>query len=255
MNHQPGRRLPLSRIAAAAALACVTALAASTTAQATTVTDGSGILNTFSGNPDSPDLNAVSATATFDSNNIFLSATMAGAIGLTAATSQAAGGTDQGVYIWGVDRGAGTALLDNPTGLTDTTVRVGAGVTFDAFILLNNLFNGQGDATVVLLDQNANFFSATQLAAGSVTFSGDTINLIVPLADLPSQGFNVADFGFNIWPRLNGTHDNTLVASFLPSDHDFQGSAVPEPAAWTLMIGGFGMAGAMLRSRRRLLMA
>lgn len=27
-------------------------------------------------------------------------------------------------------------------------------------------------------------------------------------------------------------------------------TAVPEPAAWTLMIGGFGLAGAMLRLRR-----
>lgn len=32
-------------------------------------------------------------------------------------------------------------------------------------------------------------------------------------------------------------------------------SAVPEPASWALMLGGFGLAGAMLRSRRRALSA
>ncbi|WP_293901950.1 PEPxxWA-CTERM sorting domain-containing protein [Phenylobacterium sp.] len=34
------------------------------------------------------------------------------------------------------------------------------------------------------------------------------------------------------------------------ADHDF--AAVPEPASWALMIAGFGLAGAALRSRRRL---
>jgi hypothetical protein len=251
MTHRPGRSAAfISQLAAVTALACVTTLAASA-ARATTVTDGSGILNTFSGSPYSPDLNAVSASAVFNSNDVFLSATMAGAIGLTAAKSQAHGGTDQGIYIWGVDRGAGTALLDHPTGLTDTSTPIGAGVNFDAFIDLNNLFNGTGDGFVVLLDEHANFVSKTDLAAGSVTFSGDTINVVVPLSLLPGQGATVADYGYNIWPRLNGIQSNALVASFLPSDHDFNASAVPEPAAWALMIMGFGMAGGMVRARRR----
>ena len=36
---------------------------------------------------------------------------------------------------------------------------------------------------------------------------------------------------------------------------DSVAAAVPEPAAWALMIGGFGMAGAMFRRRRALSVA
>ncbi len=36
------------------------------------------------------------------------------------------------------------------------------------------------------------------------------------------------------------------------SDISFAGNAVPEPAAWALMIGGFGVAGGMARRRRAL---
>ena len=256
MTHPAGRTaVRISRFAAVAVLVCVTAIAASG-AHATTVTNGSGILNTFIGDPNSPDLNALSATATYDSNNIYLSATMAGAIGLTALNSAAHGGTDQGIYVWGVDRGSGTPVLDGPTTLpTDTTPPLAPHVTFDAFIVLQDLANGHGDGFMVLLDETGAFKSAQNLAADAISYSGDTINLFVPLSSLPTQGVGVADFGYNIWPRLNGISSNKLIASFLPADAVFQASAVPEPAAWTLMIGGFGLAGGMIRARRRVLMA
>lgn len=48
------------------------------------------------------------------------------------------------------------------------------------------------------------------------------------------------------------------VSGALPSDNYYGvselqaiGTAVPEPGAWALMIGGFGLAGTVLRSRRR----
>jgi len=45
------------------------------------------------------------------------------------------------------------------------------------------------------------------------------------------------------WGQYSYTHAFALISN--------GGSGAPEPAAWTMMIGGFGMAGAMLRHRRR----
>ncbi|MDB5424746.1 MAG: motif putative anchor domain protein [Phenylobacterium sp.] len=48
------------------------------------------------------------------------------------------------------------------------------------------------------------------------------------------------------WDSNNGDNTQHITASITqPRD-----GAVPEPATWTLLIGGFGLAGAMLRRRR-----
>jgi hypothetical protein len=72
---------------------------------------------------------------------------------------------------------------------------------------------------------------------------------VIPLADLPSNGFTAAQYRYNLWPRdgLN-TADNGQIADFAPDASSFTAS-VPEPAAWALMIAGFGLVGAALRRR------
>ncbi len=107
------------------------------------------------------------------------------------------------------------------------------------------------------------------------------------------QGFNYNNVGavdwqglttgFRLTVSLPGSHTDQLQLVFAPAltssggtiggnsfEHqDFQGSgnrilsgvatraiaAVPEPATWLMMIGGFGMAGAILRRRRQTLVA
>ena len=196
-----------------------------------------------------PDLDVVSASARFNATDIFLSATMAGKIGTT----------DEGFYVWGIDRGAGTDLLAHPTSLTDTTTPVGQGVTFDTFITIQN----DGTGSVVLLGAPGSSPQDTQddpvhptgsfsLNPESVTISGNTISLVIARDLFPSQGFDFANFGYNIWPRYRDIKNNGSIADFGPDHSTFKASAaVPEPASWALMIAGFGLAGARLRARRR----
>ena len=204
-------------------------LALTAPAQATTIIDPTGdILPTFSGphtGAASGPFDVVSASAFQDGTSVELSVTLNG-----PATAAA--------YVFGVNRGAGTAVfttLPNP---------VGAGVDFDAAVVL---IPGTG-GLVQLLPSMA----VTPLS--DVNFSGDTITAIIPFADLPSTGFTTANFQYNVWPR-NGLvpTDNTQISDFAPDASDFAASAVasvPEPSIWALMLSGVGLLGAALRSRR-----
>ena len=176
-KNTPGARL------AALATAGLMALGA-TAAHATTVTEdpNQGILPTFNQNHDPdfptgdrPDLDAVSASATFNGDFVFLSATMRGAP------------QDNSFYVWGIDRGAGTDVLNNPhTVITNTDPNdpndpqplIGEGVAFDAFLLLDT----HGLAKLVRLstpDADNNDVvtptGADDLPDGFVYISGSTI--------------------------------------------------------------------------------
>lgn len=206
-------------------------------AHATTIADATNdFLSTFAG-PHNADLDVVSAQATLGSGFIRLSATMAGSIGTTKVD-----GVANGVYVWGVDRGKGTEVLNqgpNP---------VGAGVKFDAIVVL--FANGTGFVVPVNPDGTPADVPSF-LAAGAVTIDGDTISVDVSLDKLPSTGADIDDYGFNIWPRIDDINSNDQVADFAPEGSTFSVSAVPEPASWALMMSGIGLA-ATLRRRRTL---
>ena len=221
------------RAGAAAVAALVLAFAASDAAHATTVSDAKGdLLPTFDAkgshtSDNFADLDVVSATVTFNSNDVFLTAQMAGAIG----------STDNGFYVWGVNTGTGTEFFQS------LTPALGKGIAFDTFIILNP--NGTG---------SVNYFSGEPtegLSAGSITISGNTISAVIPRDLLESTGFDISQYGFNIWPRTNG-FGNTDIADFAPDARNFEGSAVPEPATWAFLIAGFGLVGSAMRRRRNL---
>jgi hypothetical protein len=261
-NGLPGRRWRAAAMAGAALILVTVATGAQ--AETGTVSGGSGILSTFIGdanNPGSPDLNAKSASVSYDSSKIYFSATMAGAIGLTAQKSAAVGDDDQGLYIWGVDRGKGTAVLNTPgnplTNVTDSTKIGGSDIKFDAFIVLGDLAGGHGDGFIAYIGDDGTVAGTLSLDATNISYAGDTIDLVLARSDLPLNGFSdISQFGFNIWPRysehaFDGLGDNLHVASFLPGDHNFNAAAVPEPASWAIMIVGFGLAGSVVRAKRR----
>jgi hypothetical protein len=221
----PSLRLGPSAVRAALALAALSL--AGQAAHASTVTDPAGdFLSTYTG-PHNGDMDAISASAFDDGTNVTLSATLNGAIGTTPT----------GFYVFGIDRGGGLPLL------TFSSPAVGAGVNFDAVAVL---IPGGGSFVDVILPT-----AETPVSLTDVTFSGSGFTAVIPLADLPSNGFTPDHFLYNLWPRDGiGTMNNDQIPDFAPDATDFAAS-VPEPATWGLLMLGFGLAGGALRSRRR----
>ena len=185
-------------------------------AQAASVTDPVGdFLPTFVG-PNDADLDVTFFSVSFDDDaDVFrLRATTAGDINPAVF----------GLYAIGVNTGTGPiapfANIGNP----------------------NVIFN----QVIAVFKTGAVSVGPNSLTAD---ISGDSLSLVVPLALLPSTGFDPFQYAFNIWPRNGGDPtNNNQISDFAPNNATL--AAVPEPATWAVMILGFGLAGGVMRRRR-----
>ena len=220
------KRAALDCLAAIAAAAAVVALGSPATAA---ISDPAGdFLATYTG-PQSGDLDLLSVEAVYLGGSVSLSTTVNGAVGTTAGA----------FYPWLVNRGAGTEGL-----FASTTPVIGAGMLHDAVVIMRPNLTGM----VVLVGPGGSL-TFTPLAAGTISVSGDTIMGLIPLSMLPANGFSPDDYTYAALGR-SGAGSNAFVSDFAP-DSAPATATVPEPGAWALMLLGFTVAGAAIRSRRR----
>ena len=134
----------------------------------------------------------------------------------------------------------------------------------------SNAFRSFGDGRVTITSSNNSVFSLESFGAATAITTRDT-PLALRVSGVGSNGavnstFNVAGgaadafttFSPSVFANLTSL---TFTYSATSSDHEFSldnivlspgvAAAVPEPASWAMMIGGFGMIGGAMRRQRK----
>ena len=195
-------------------------LLAAPAVHAATSTDPVGdFIPTYTG-PHGGDLDVVSSFVNYNpATDMFtFSGTMNAAMGTTPGS----------FYVWGVDRGAGTAGF----------ATLGTGYP-------NILF----DTVVILRADGTGAAAGAALPAGTVQMNGDTISASFSGSLLPTRGFAKTDYTWNLWPRAGGVAGTAAISDFAPDGSNLAVTAVPEPSTFALL--GLGLCLVSLRASQR----
>ena len=221
-------RRALSRTASRAALALATlgATATAAGAQSGQFTDPAGdFLPSYTAGPRNPDLDVLRGAFQFDGSAFLFSGTLAGAIGTTPGA----------LYVWGINRGKGTARFSPALPNTQN-------VLFDAVVILAP--GGTSSVRDLLTS------TAFTLGSSDVSFTGDSFFARVGAGLLSSTGFAPGAYTANLWPRL-GLGSNSQIADFAPDNANVTVGTIPEPGTWALLGTGLTLLGGVARRRRQ----
>lgn len=212
----------MTRYRMRALLGSVLLLGGITAAHATTIGDAANdFIPSYTG-AHGGDLDVTGISVVLDGNDFVLTANFAAALGTTSSA----------FYVWGVNRGTGTAGF---AAIGET------GVLFDSVIVLRP--NGGANALTLLQPAPP---AATALDASVFSVSGSTLTARISASLLPSRGFDLLQYGFNLWPRDATQTGNAAISDFAP-DNSTIVATVPEPATFALLLAG--LAGVAVRRR------
>jgi len=147
--------------------------------------------------PRNGDLDVANAEAGYTGCEFLLYANLADDIGTTIG----------GFYVWGFNRGAGTARFGNQA----------PGVLFDSVVVIN--LNAGRISNVI--DLTATPPTSTVLPNANIAVNGRNLLVRVPTALLPSKGFAPSRYAVNLWPRFQvGAAGNNLtdISDFAPDN-------------------------------------
>lgn len=217
----------LAAATAALALAAARPAAAQPLANAPFVTDQAGdFLSSYTAAPQNGDVDVVGIQAVYDGTSFRLFSRSAGVIGTTPGA----------LFVWGFNRGQGTARFA-ALGITN--------VLFDAVAVINP---GAGTITVNDLLTGA----SSGPLVGGVRSSGTDLTGTFAASLLPTLagGFAPSAFTVNLWPRV-GTGNNNQISDFAPNNSNIGVAVIPEPATALLLAPALGAVAVAARRRRR----